>query len=368
MPSAQTVRERLDALSRAGLDANDFAITALDVLRVAVPFESACLASCDPDTHLLTGTTKLDLPDARDAEFARFEYEIEDVNTFREIERRPVPVGVLSHDTDGHPERCLRFRDFLVPYFDQGNELRAALRSDGLSWGFLGIYRPTSDTGFSAAEAGFIADMTQTLARGLRTGLIVSVEGASTAPVGPAVLVLDDRDHVVSASGAAAHRLEQLGATLWEELPIQLVSVVSAARAMARGLIDTPPSARVRTLDGQWLLIHAARLDSASGPGDSVVVTVEEARPPEVVPLLVAAFGLSAREQDVVRCVLAGESTQEIGRRLHLSPYTVQDHLKSVFDKCGVSSRRELIARVFFEHYAPAIDQPVSASGRMLPQ
>ena len=44
-----------------------------------------------------------------------------------------------------------------------------------------------------------------------------------------------------------------------------------------------------------------------------------------------------------------------IGSRLHLSAYTVQDHLKSIFDKTGTGTRGGLVARLFFDHYAPRL-------------
>ena len=95
---------------------------------------------------------------------------------------------------------------------------------------------------------------------------------------------------------------------------------------------------------------------------------VEPAHPARIAPLLMSAYGLTEREQDVTRLVLQGNSTTEIAERLVVSTHTVQQHLKRIFDKTGVRSRRDLVGKVFFAHYEPRVrdnerrviaDQPV---------
>jgi DNA-binding CsgD family transcriptional regulator len=55
-------------------------------------------------------------------------------------------------------------------------------------------------------------------------------------------------------------------------------------------------------------------------------------------------------------------STNQIAARLHLSACTVQDHLTSVFEKSGTGSRGDLVARLFFDHYAPRLTPATDAS------
>jgi DNA-binding CsgD family transcriptional regulator len=89
-------------------------------------------------------------------------------------------------------------------------------------------------------------------------------------------------------------------------------------------------------------------------------VILEPAGPVEIAPLIADAYGLTERERAITQLVAHGLATNAISERLHVSPWTVQDHLKSIFEKTGVGTRGELVARLFFEHYAPRLagDRP----------
>jgi len=99
---------------------------------------------------------------------------------------------------------------------------------------------------------------------------------------------------------------------------------------------------------------HASLLCDADAVLTGVAVVIEPATAAEVAPIIVQAYDLTEREQQITRLIARGAGTAEIADELSLSTHTVRDHVKAIFAKVGVSSRGELVAKLFAEFYEPA--------------
>jgi DNA-binding CsgD family transcriptional regulator len=171
----------------------------------------------------------------------------------------------------------------------------------------------------------------------------------------PGLLVLTEDGEVDSATSGVERWLSLFPDGDWEtgRLPSSILTLAARVRRMS----DSPDGpggitvSRVLLRSGIWVVLHGACLVS-SGPR-RIAVIVERASPERIYPLLMSAYGLTERERDVTRLVLQGQSTVEIAAELVVSVHTVQQHLKGIFDKTGVRSRRDLVGRVFFAHYEP---------------
>jgi DNA-binding CsgD family transcriptional regulator len=175
--------------------------------------------------------------------------------------------------------------------------------------------------------------------------------------VAPGLIVLSDRWEVESTTPGVERWLCELPDGDWDrgKLPSSVLSV--AGRALRTAERPDEPGeiavGRVLARSGNWVVLHGVCL---VGDGKRrIAVIVEPAHPARISPLLMAAYGLTEREQEVTRLVLQGNSTVEIAQQLVVSGHTVQQHLKSVFDKTGVRSRRDLVGKVFFSHYEPRV-------------
>jgi DNA-binding CsgD family transcriptional regulator len=242
----------------------------------------------------------------------------------------------------------------LAPHgYEGGDELRATFLDGDEAWGCVALHRRHG--WFQEHEADAIASVGAYVAEGIRRAILVSSLATSDTVGAPSLILLDADNVIESITPAGASCIRELFDTTSAstELPLVMVAVAERARRASAGDTVEVASARLPTVAGGWILAHASVL-SGGTPG-RVGIILSPTRQPEIAALIVAAHGLSVREREVTRLVLCGLTTDAIASDLQITPYTVQDHLKSIFTKVGVSSRRELVAHLFQQHYAPRL-------------
>jgi non-specific serine/threonine protein kinase len=89
----------------------------------------------------------------------------------------------------------------------------------------------------------------------------------------------------------------------------------------------------------EWDAGRALERDNAIAEAMTVNPTL--APPAEAGTHVCLAFGLTAREREVLRLIAAGRSDREIAADLFISPRTVNTHTARIYAKLGVSSRTE---------------------------
>jgi DNA-binding CsgD family transcriptional regulator len=351
--------QQIVRLCHAGLDSRTLMGETIKRLRTLMPIDASFFATVDPATLLFTGSVADDILHRATPQFLANEFLQGDVNTFRGLAREVHPVGYLDAATQHQLERSPRYRDILAP-LALGDELRAALRVDGICWGVLCLHRERSGVPFSSAEADLLEQLTPHLAAGLRKALLIGTGAGQPLLDAPGLLVLADDLSLVATTPAAERWLAEIAPSDWprtRELPTAMYAVAGRLQALEQdgdALSSQMPRVRLRTRSGQWLVLHASRMSGPAVPAP-IAVILEIAQPLEIAPLIVQAYDLSKREGEIVLCVVRGLSTAEIVNELHISANTVQDYLKAIFDRIGVRSRRELIASLFTQQYQPRI-------------
>jgi DNA-binding NarL/FixJ family response regulator len=343
------IRAEQDAvrLCHGGLDLPGVRREVLGAVRRLMPVDAAFFATADPETLLFTGAWPEEPLDAVTHLFLDNEFGGADVNKFAALAAPGPHVASLDQATLRQRGNSPRYREIMRP-IGLGDELRAALVADGRCWGYLCLHREDDQVGFDAAEAAALARLAPHIARALRNATLLHGASAPNQTLQPGVVLLAEDLSVVAVTPEA----EQLLALMERDepkrlpLPTAVYAAAAALQAIERGAAASMlPSTRIATRAGPWLSVHASRLN---GPADTrqLVVILEPAEPRAMVPLMLSAYGLTAREADVARLVLRGHETHAIADTLHISRHTVQDHLKSVFDKTGVRSRRDLIGHL----------------------
>lgn len=325
----------------------------LRALERSVGFAEGVVMSFDPDVLLpsaFAATTPWGLDDALVA--CRNEQLDVDFGKFRDLAAGGSPVVAASRESDPRTRSSLRWREILDAR-GHGHELRAALvDGSGQCWGAFNFQRepgrPFTDRDIRLVENGLRGNAAA-IARSMVASMLPAPEALEAGAVW-----LDDDGGIVFASPAARRWLDLLDAQSSTGFSRALLAglAMRVARGASRTGAGEPEvghagdgqalAVRVRGSDGRWIRARAEKIPAGDSGAPGVAVVIDAARGGDVLPLAASAYRLTVRELAVVRCVLNGLDTRSVAASLYMSEYTVQDHLKSVFTKTGVRSRREL--------------------------
>ncbi|WP_374455515.1 LuxR C-terminal-related transcriptional regulator [Nocardioides sp.] len=325
-----------DLLRGDDAEPEEFAAVVAAVLRRTVPHDGWVLVGLDPATRLRTFQFCRNGTDGT-AELARLEAAVPDVNKYADLARAAVPAGWLGA---GHPlaGTSVRLNEILIPQ-GVGSELRLVLRDRDAVWGAIVLYRDAG-TSFGERDVARLLTIAPELTEAFRRHPVRTLRGApGPAPTGVVLLAPDDR--LVAVSPEAQAWLDDLVPGHGDETgPNDVTRVLYDAAQVVRAGGPDSVRAAVRTISGRWLEVSGHALPG--GEAD-VAVVLQPAGVPLLLDAVAAGHRLTPREHRVLVLAARGLTSRSIARELDISPWTVNDHLSSIYRKCGVRGRDELL-------------------------
>ena len=342
-----TARETILRICLGEADGRTLRLEVLDAVRRATGFDAYAWLLTDPETSV--GSSPLaDVPCLPQLpQLIRLKY----MTAVNRWTRMPSAVASLYGVTAGALSQSLMWRELLCRY--QVTDIASSVYRDRFGcWGFLDLWR-TAAPPFSAADIEFLGHIAGPVTTALRHGLartFIPATGGHQMPGGPVVLLLSPGLVVRAQTPQTQRYLRVLVPPEPEDqapVPAGAYNVAAQLLAAEAGVDNNPPAARVHLADGRWLTLRAARLeDTGQAPEDrDVAVSIEPTTAGDRVSVFGRACGLSPRETELLHHLAGGAGTRDIARQMFVSENTVQDHLKSIFDKSAVRSRRALLAR-----------------------
>ncbi len=332
---AHRIRRDIAALAASGLGVSELHAEAIRLTSREVRSDLTCWAAIDPETLVISTMVSGETRVAQEYEprLAEAEYSATEPQTFAALAREHRTVVRLSDWPDHERRRCSRLNHVWRP-LGLDREVRVLFMADGACWGAAGLVRAGKD--FDDRETELLAAVAPAIAAATRVA--VRCEVGSAAGGTPAIVVVGAGGELRAATAAAREWQERLDEIAPARFTVMMQVMAIGGRAAAPGGFRT----RIRDGRGQWAVLQASQL--IGGEDGQIAITIEPVGGDQLTGLLLEAYGLTARERNICREVIAGHPTAEVADRLFISANTVQDHLKSVFNKVGVRSRGELVA------------------------
>jgi DNA-binding CsgD family transcriptional regulator len=334
-------RERLEALADATLEPDEACLAAVEILREAIGFERWCWPRTDPGSALSTsGLADFDLWE----EIPR----IAALEEHGDVTSKPrLVLGArasisLHAATGGDLSRSTRWRECLRPY-GVGDEAMTVCRDHLGCWGSVELMREETERPFDEQDIDFLHELAPTLGTLLRRSQQPSQRLGEAPALAPATLILDASLQPTSWTPVFRQWLAELSpdGVMLPPAVYELGARVRTPDELTNGL---PALVRLTTRTGRCATLEGARLEGTSS--GCVAITIRDASSTELLDLFCRTYNLTQRERQLIALVLDGLATKPIADKMFITPYTVQDHLKAIFAKTGLRSRREVVSHL----------------------
>lgn len=262
-----------------------------------------------------------------------------------DLVRQRVPVGIV--DSSGGGERRDRVARVLAAH-GAACELRCLLRDARGVWGMISLLRAQGGRIFDAEDASRMARLAPSLVLVARQYMTAGplVPAGQAPPAGVVVVGPDDTIRVVTAQARAW--LDERWSPGGCAAPDWIVEtyLIGLSMRTRQHLLDPaawrPLVSLPATVTGRYVAIHGQPMDQDQH--GQVAIVIESASGALLLPSFCDWYGITPRERQAIECLCDGDAPKRIARRMGLSLYTVNDHLKAVFRKTGASGRDELVA------------------------
>ncbi len=258
--------------------------------------------------------------------------------------RRAAPLEELVDDVEHDPYMTEVLRPSGLRY-----DVQVACVAGGWSWGHMCLRRRPHDDPFARHEVRLLESLAPHLTAGLRAA--ASRAALAAAPGPTAGIVVLGPDGRVELANEVAERLLRRPVSGTRHCFLTAVNIVAARleRVLTGDAAggDVPELTFIDEASQETYRLRAERvLGHDDRPRGLVIIEPASAAGTADQVQLLAQVGLTRRECAVALAVLRGRTTAEIATELVVSPHTVQDHMRKVFDKLGVSSRQQLAVRL----------------------
>ena len=295
--------------------------------------------------------------------FSKFKQYYYQLDPFYKILSFSAPPTVIVRDHSKNKGRLVEYySDFLKPQSIH-HQMSIYLKSKHRLLGVLGLYRPSSANEFSSRDQAKANLLAPYLAGALENAIISEqnarqnaiIDSIATHIPNKGIIVMDESMEPIYQNKHAFRFFSYLNSpqqgqrisshSIPKEVYLRCKELFRFARADES---SEPPRKQCKLscqVDKKKFSIHLR------------LITYRNKKPllflyfsPEEYELnlskRIMRYGLSKRQAEVVFLLNQGLTNKEIGSKLFISKYTVENHLKSIFQKMGVKNRTELSYRL----------------------